>query len=581
MLSYQHEMASKCFLACLQYTPDCALAHGLVALCHSPNYNFKGEAYYESTNHAQDALQHDLLCIFPSQQVAERHSKLGVEKVEELRRKHRQRKGNSKKGKSNKRKQTKSTPESSSDDSPKPTLISDAETQLLSAIRVLTCVPGVDAGLSEETVGRPYADAVRKVYEKHEDDPEVVYCLAESLMVLNAWQLYEYPSGKPLSPDVLEVQDILARALRSHPNHAGLCHLYVHLCEMSARPELALTACGPLRGDFPDAGHLIHMPTHIDVLVGDYESCVRYNCHAIEADRRAMECSPATAGKESFYFGYIVHDYHMACYGAILGGMEKKAMDLAEEMNTIVNEEMFAEFPDLASYLETYSALEIHIMIRFGRWKELLEVKPPKDKRLMLYRAASIYFAHGLAHAVLGDVVQAKKEADRFDSLRKDPNAEFRILHNNNVKDLLAVDAVMMRGEIAYREGKYDNAFALLRKAVQLQDDLNYDEPWGKMQPIRHALGGLLLEQGLIDEATEVFREDLRLHPKNPWALVGLIDCLKKGSGGQCCSSDDKGVLQSEISQLEETLRLQRRAEWVDFNVEVACECCQRSNGDS
>jgi hypothetical protein len=96
------------------------------------------------------------------------------------------------------------------------------------------------------------------------------------------------------------------------------------------------------------------------------------------------------------------------------------------------------------------------------------------------------------------------------------------------------------------------------------------DEPWGKMQPIRHALGGLLLEQGHVEEAEQVFREDLKFHPRNPWALVGLISALKT-SQGACC-----GKL-NEIDRLEEQLREQRAIEMADFQVRVACACCNES----
>jgi hypothetical protein len=93
------------------------------------------------------------------------------------------------------------------------------------------------------------------------------------------------------------------------------------------------------------------------------------------------------------------------------------------------------------------------------------------------------------------------------------------------------------------------------------------DEPWGKMQPVRHALGGLLVEQNHIEEAEAVFRKDLKFHPRNPWALVGLIKALKK-KGGDCCSNS------SEIGTLEEQLRKQREIEMADFEVKVACQCC-------
>lgn len=605
MLCYQHEMASRCFLACLQMSEYCALAHGFLALCHSPNYNFKGEAYYESAHHPEEVELHDLMCVFPSQQVADRHSRLALEKIEALKRLNKKPGKGKKNGKGSKNKgkakarsgvseEESTNGEAMSNGVKVPSLISDVETHLLLAIRILTCHPGLEHTLSHDIVGTPYKNAMRAVYQKYPNDPEVAYCFAEALMVLNAWQLYEYPTGKAVSPDVEETRTVLETALKVHTSHAGLCHMYVHLSEMSAHPEKALVACEPLRQNFPQAGHLIHMPTHIDVLVGDYEKCVLYNCKAIEADEKSMKASPGTAGRESFYFGYIVHNFHMAVYGAILGGFEAKAMELAKKLNDILSEEAFEEMPDLTAYLEAYSALDIHIMVRFGRWKEILELELPRNKRLMLFRAASTKFAQALAHAALGDISEAKREANNFDSLRGDPESEHRILHNNSVENLLAVDAMMLRGEIAYREGKHSEAFDLLRKAVKMQDNLLYgefypdvfwvcservsafllmlfetDEPWGKMQPIRHALGGLLLEQGYFDDAEEAFRKDLDFHPRNPWALVGLISVLKK-KGGTCCSNST-----AEIEMLEAHLREQRAIPMADFEVTVACACCQ------
>jgi tetratricopeptide (TPR) repeat protein len=573
MLCYQHEMAARCFFACLQLSEHCALAHGLLALCHSPNYNFKGEAYYESAHHPEEQDVQDLFCVFPSQQVADRHSKMAIETIEEIRKLNRNYGKGSKKGKKSKNKGKSKSPVqqngalSTSTSCALPILISDVEVQLLQAIRVLTCQPGLQHSLSVDIVGRPYAEAMRKIHEKYPDDPEVSYCFAESLMVLNAWQLYEFPTGKPVSPDVDETRAVLEKALSVHKEHAGLCHMYVHLSEMSAYPEKALEACLPLRHKFPHAGHLIHMPTHIDVLVGDYESCVEFNCKAIEADERSIQTSPGTAGIESFYFGYIVHNYHMAVYGAILGGFEQKALELACKLKDILREDRFEDYPELTAYLESYSALDIHVMIRFGRWQELLHLEPPKNKKLMLFRAASVKYAQALAYASLGKTEEAKREANNLDSLRGDPEAEFRILHNNSVKNLLSVDSYMARGEIAYREEKYDEAFDLLRKAVDMQDNLNYDEPWGKMQPIRHALGGLLLEQGHFEESETVFRKDLEFHPLNPWSLVGLINSLKKKSGS-CCSTTE------EIAKLEEQLKKQRESKLADYDVKFACACC-------
>jgi hypothetical protein len=227
MLSYQHEMASKCFMACLEHSPYCVLAHGFVALCHSPNYNFKGNAYYESAHHVEDMLLHDLLCRFPSQQVADRHSKAAVDKIEHLRKMHKKTKGGGggsgkgkKKGKGGGKSSQQSAKTNNNDNADDnnpymkngidetPQMVSDVELKLVMAIRTLCCQPGVSPDLSEEMVGRPYADAMRKVYQKYPDDPDVAYCFAESLMVLNAWQLFEFPTGKPVSPDVTECGEV-------------------------------------------------------------------------------------------------------------------------------------------------------------------------------------------------------------------------------------------------------------------------------------------------------------------------------------------------------------------------------------
>jgi tetratricopeptide (TPR) repeat protein len=90
---------------------------------------------------------------------------------------------------------------------------------------------------------------------------------------------------------------------------------------------------------------------------------------------------------------------------------------------------------------------------------------------------------------------------------------------------------------LKYRSGNFEAAFGQLRRAVELDDGLPYDEPWGWMQPARHALGALLLEQGRAEEAEAVYRADLGLddtlarpcqHPGNVWSLHGYHECLTR-----------------------------------------------------
>jgi len=234
LFAYQHELAAKVFLACLQLSPGCALAHAMVALCHSPNYNFKGDAYYSSTDHSGDGTgdgdgvneggERDVQVEdpFPSQQVATKHARLGKEKANMHMRGERE-------------------------PSQWQEQVSNVESDIIEAISVLTAHPGIDPAKAVDMVSRPYANAMKEVYRCHPGDADVAYFYIESLMVLNAWRLYEYPTGRPLTPDVHEIRSVLEHGLVLYPEHAGLCHLYVHLSEMSDNPGKALQACNSLR----------------------------------------------------------------------------------------------------------------------------------------------------------------------------------------------------------------------------------------------------------------------------------------------------------------------------------------------
>jgi tetratricopeptide (TPR) repeat protein len=178
-----------------------------------------------------------------------------------------------------------------------------------------------------------------------------------------------------------------------------------------------------------------------------------------------------------------------------------------------------------------------HVFVRFGKWHEIIAQDLPKDRDLYCSNVAMIHYAKAVAHSALGDVSEAEAEKALFMAAKtRVPNS--RHVHNNTVVDLLEVAESMLNGELEYRKGDYDTAFAHLRRSVELSDGLLYDEPWGWMQPARHALGALLLEQGRIEEAEAVYRSDLGLdgklsracqHLDNLWSLHGLHECLVRG----------------------------------------------------
>jgi len=175
-------------------------------------------------------------------------------------------------------------------------------------------------------------------------------------------------------------------------------------------------------------------------------------------------------------------------------------------------------------------------LVRFGKWREIIEQKLPQDRQLYCSNVAMMHYAKAVAHSALGNLGEAEREKDEF-MAAKARVPDSRRVHNNTMVDLLGVAEEMLKGELEYRRGNYDTAFAHLRRSVELDDALPYDEPWGWMQPTRHALGALLLEQGRLQEAETIYRSDLGLdgklsracqHPDNLWSLHGLHECLTR-----------------------------------------------------
>jgi tetratricopeptide (TPR) repeat protein len=414
-----------------------------------------------------------------------------------------------------------------------------------------------------------FSGAMRAVYAKFPKDPEVGTAFVDSLMNLTPWKMWDITSETTHSgAATLEAQTALEAhmALPGGMCHPGVLHLYVHLMEMSPHPEKALKAGDILRTLVPDAGHLVHMPTHIDVLCGQYENVVRWNEAAIEADLKYF----GARGAFNVYSGYRQHNYHFVVYGALFLGQFEPAMRAVRGMRETTPDALIQiKSPPMADYFETILGMEPHVLIRFGMWDDILKLELPEDTETYCMGTAYIEYARALALSALGrtDAADAQMQVFQAATARV---PESRMLHNVRGVDLLQVAQFMLDGELAYRKGDYDAAFAALRHAVKLDDALPFDEPWGWMQPTRHALGALLYEQGHSLEAEEIFRQDLGLtpglpracvHPDNVWALRGLYDCLMANG-----KTDEAPHIK---------LRLDLASARADRPIKAACGCAQ------
>ncbi|WP_432136489.1 MULTISPECIES: tetratricopeptide repeat protein [unclassified Streptomyces] len=514
--AFHHEEAVACFEAAARADPDCAMADWGIAYALGPNYNKPWE-FFDGD---------DL-----TRTVERTHA--AVERAHE-----------------------------------KAATATAVEKALIGALRARYPRATAPGGAEDCSVwNEGYADAMGAVHRLAPDDLDVAALYADALMNLTPWQLWDLRTGRPAEgARTLEAKEVLERALSDEAGleHPGVLHFYIHLMEMSPAPEAALAVADRLRGLVPDAGHLQHMPSHLEVLCGDYRRVMSDNTAAVAADEKVR----ARSGAMNFYTLYRSHNYHFKIYGAMFLGRCGTALETARQLEESIPEELLrVASPPMADWLEGFLAMRVHVLIRFGRWADILRLPLPADPGLYCVSTAMLHYARGVALSATGRVREAEAERELFRAaVERVP--ESRTLFNNTCRDILAVASAMLDGELEYRKGHHDLAFAALERSIELDDHLPYDEPWGWMQPTRHAYGALLLEQGRLAEAEAVYRADLGLddtlprpsqHPGNVWSLHGLHECLvRQGKEGE-----------AEI--VAQQLKLARAL--ADVPIEASCFC--------
>lgn len=413
------------------------------------------------------------------------------------------------------------------------------ENMLIEALSMRFQEPHCVDGPTFDAWDADYADAKRVLYATSPDDHDIAAVFAEAMMTRTAWQLWDVKRGVPAAgSDVLEALEVIERSIAvkdaaQERQHLAILHLHIHATEMSREPERAMRSADTLATLCPDAGHLNHMPGHTYVLCGEYEKAKIASEKAIRADDMYVDY----AGVFNFYSTARCHDLHLMMYACMYLGQFKPAMAAAEQMCATLSKEVLSvkDRPQMAITMEGYFSMKMHVLVRFGRWQEIVDMPMPDDPVLYCVSTAMHHYAKGVAHAALKNIDAAEEDRSRFYAAveRIPDNRKF---FNNTARSTLLVGEMMLNGELEYHKGNYDLAFEHLRESVWRDDNLEYTEPWAWMHPPRHALAALLAEQGHFGEAEEVYRTDLGLngklqrcaqHPRNVWALHGLVECLR------------------------------------------------------
>ena len=372
------------------------------------------------------------------------------------------------------------------------------------------------APAGENRAGRDsaYADAMRGLVKKNPADADAAVLCAEALMDLRPWDLWT-PGGEP-KLGATEIVSRLEAAMKRAPNHIGALHLYIHTLEASPYPQRAEAAADRLRKLSPEAGHLMHMPTHIYLRIGRYEEGALENQRAIDVDQGYIDRYKI----EGIYpMMYANHNIHMRW--SALCSMGRSADAIAA--SRLLQEKAPFDMARQMQPMELFTGAPFLTLPRFGKWGEILdEPAPPADLRLT---SGAWRFARGLAYAATGRPAEAAAERESLAAIAEHSDGLYWGLATGRA--VMSFALTFLDGELAARAGRAEEATALLGRASGMQDSLQYDEPPQWNMTARQSLGAVYLGAGRAAEAEAVYREDLRRFPENGWSLRGLADALR------------------------------------------------------
>jgi tetratricopeptide (TPR) repeat protein len=358
-----------------------------------------------------------------------------------------------------------------------------------------------------------YVAAMRDLVQRYPDDLDAATLYADSLMIPNRWHWYT-ADGTPAEGQK-EAERVLESVLRRWPDHPGANHMYIHAVESSPEPERAIASAQRLMGEVPAAGHLVHMPGHIWLVLGDWEMAAAVNERAAEVDRQYFAATNVTAGSYPMYY---VHNLHFIAYARWMQGRRADGLKAADNMAEAIAP-MAAVMPEMA---DAFLAMPVFARIRFGAWDEIL--KMPEPKKAFQLTGMFRHYARALAMSARGDRGEAAKEQAIFETGRKMVPAEAPWGTNNKASDVLAMASEILSARLAASPVE---AVPHWQRAVDLENTLTYDEPPAWFYPVRESLGAALVRAGNAAEGEKVLREGIRKSPRNGRMLFALMESLK------------------------------------------------------
>lgn len=367
---------------------------------------------------------------------------------------------------------------------------------------------------------RAYAQAMRELVAKYPDDLDAQVLLAEAIMDTMPWDYWT--KDRTPKPETEEVLRALRLVTQRDPHHPGANHLYIHAVEAGPAPETGQAAADRLLNYAPAAGHLVHMPAHIYIRVGQYREAIVANERAVTADQNYIKQCKA----QGFYPGaYYPHNIHFLWWAQLFEGQSEQALRTAYKTAKYAADNACG--PNKAVEAPRFRHLPGLTLARFGRWDAVLQLPKPDSDNDFLVDRVIWHYLRGLAFAAKGDGTKAQEELQELTKRVESNEAKKLDGPAFPVSAVFELVRTSLAGKVDWALGRQAEAIKQFEKAVALEDAMPYMEPAFWPIAVRPTLGAALLQAGEAAKAEQVFRDDLAKTPRNGWGLYGLEKALR------------------------------------------------------
>ena len=380
---------------------------------------------------------------------------------------------------------------------------------------------------NRDSLNRAYAAAMVKLAQQYPKDAEVQTLCADAIMNTMPWNYWQ-KDGSP-KPETAEAKKILENTIKMFPNHPGAHHLYIHLVEASPTPDLGLPSAAFLETAMPSAGHIVHMPAHIYIRVGQYAKSVESNLAAVKVDEQYLAYSK---NQGMYRVMYYPHNVDFISFSSYMEGRSNLGIQNALKL---AYKGSFSKttLPGFSQYLTVEPMIAY---TRFGKWNDILALPDPGNENF--YAQVMWRFSRGMAFLRSGHTDEASFELAKLDSLNKLDTLKSVYISFNPIASAAQIAHGILSGEVLMKENKIDAAISAFQTALQVEDSLVYNEPPDWKLPVRHYLGAALLDVNKFSEAEQVYLQDLKINRENGWALTGLQQSyLKQGKKSDVTST--------------------------------------------